>query len=118
MPGAQDLNTAPEQTREDGGYILMLQKPGGDVDVNILDLSAIKVSLDLADTALQPTGVGSIVYEDNDAYVRPSDLAIVIASQQATIDLLTTRLNTLEVLIGADIITVLEPGIVDPGVVG
>lgn len=114
--GQQNLNSLPTQTLAEGGYIMTLQKPGTDVEIKQLPMADVSSKLDLADTALQPTDVSDMAFEDPASFVTQVEHQAIIAEQAAQIAVMQSQIDQLFSIVGVGAIIVFEPDVFEEGV--
>ncbi len=113
-----NVDDGATQTLDQGGYFVTWYVDGGGVKrwrkLAVQDLKSVRDTANAAPTAEE---LGSAAFEDADTFVRVSELTTQLAGLQAQIDFQSVQIANLITLVGADFITILEPGIVDPTVV-
>lgn len=113
-----NVDDGATQTVDQGGFIVTWYTDSGGVKRwRKLAVQDIKTIRDLVLAAPTREELGTAAFEDADTFVRVSELTPLLQGYQTQIDFLNVQVSNLYTLVGADFITILEPGIVDPSVV-
>jgi hypothetical protein len=90
----RELSTAPVQVLADGGFLVAMTDASLP-DFRKLPVAQVATGIGLAETAIQPTDLGSIAYEDRDGFVSAATHVAVVAGLQAQIDGLAWQIATI-----------------------